>query len=146
MLLLLCVHRKKHDIGFSTTHGFRHPLGFFFFNISTVDKRVRTKSLQLWPTLCDPMDCSPPGSSVHGILQARVLQWVDFSPPGDLADPGIKPASLMSNLHWQMGSLPLELSVTFVKFMFWFQKLQTSNGGLKPERLGTNIFWIWCHR
>ena len=28
------------------------------------------------PTLCDPMDCSPPGSSVHGILQARILQWV----------------------------------------------------------------------
>ena len=28
------------------------------------------------PTLCDPLDCSPPGSSVHGILQARILQWV----------------------------------------------------------------------
>ena len=28
------------------------------------------------PTLCDPMDCSPPGSSVHGILQARILKWV----------------------------------------------------------------------
>ena len=33
------------------------------------------KSLQLYPTLSDPMDCSPPGSSVHGILQARVLEW-----------------------------------------------------------------------
>ena len=32
--------------------------------------------LQLHPTLCDPMDCSPPGSSVHGILQARILEWV----------------------------------------------------------------------
>ena len=31
---------------------------------------------QSYPTLCDPMDCSPPGSSVHGILQARVLKWV----------------------------------------------------------------------
>ena len=31
---------------------------------------------QLSPTLCDPMDCSPPGSSIHGILQARVLEWV----------------------------------------------------------------------
>ena len=27
-------------------------------------------------TLCDPMDCSPPGSSVHGVLQARILEWV----------------------------------------------------------------------
>ena len=33
------------------------------------------KSLQSCPTLCDPMDCSPPGSSIHGILQARVLKW-----------------------------------------------------------------------
>ena len=31
---------------------------------------------QSCPTLCDPMDCSPPGSSVHGILQERVLEWV----------------------------------------------------------------------
>ena len=37
------------------------------------------KSLQLCPTLCDPMDCSPPGSSVHGILQARTLEWVALS-------------------------------------------------------------------
>ena len=34
------------------------------------------KSLQSGPTLCDPMDCTPPGSSVHGILQARILEWV----------------------------------------------------------------------
>ena len=34
------------------------------------------KLLQLCPTPCDPMECSPPGSSVHGILQARVLEWV----------------------------------------------------------------------
>ena len=34
------------------------------------------KSLQLCPTLCDPVDYSPSGSSVHGILQARILEWV----------------------------------------------------------------------
>ena len=34
------------------------------------------KLLQSCPTLCDPMDCSPPGSSVHGILQAKILEWV----------------------------------------------------------------------
>ena len=33
------------------------------------------KSLQLCPTLCDPIDSSPPGSSVHAIFQARVLEW-----------------------------------------------------------------------
>ena len=49
---------------------------------------------QSYPTLCDPMDCSPPGSSVHGILQARILEWVPipFS-RGDLPDPGIQPGS-----------------------------------------------------
>ena len=34
---------------------------------------------QSCPTLCDPMDCSPPGSSVHGILQARILEWAAIS-------------------------------------------------------------------
>ena len=48
-------------------------------------------------TLCDPMDCSPSGTSVHGILQAHILEGVlPFSSPGDLSDPGIKPASVMS--------------------------------------------------
>ena len=37
------------------------------------------QSLQLCLTLCDSMDCSPPGSSVHGILQARILEWVAIS-------------------------------------------------------------------
>ena len=36
----------------------------------------RGKLLQSCLTLCDPMDCSPPGSSVHGILQARIMEWV----------------------------------------------------------------------
>ena len=34
---------------------------------------------QSWTTLCNPMDCSPPGSSVRGILQARILKWVAIS-------------------------------------------------------------------
>ena len=33
------------------------------------------KSLQSCPTLCNPIDCSPPGSSIHAIFQARVLEW-----------------------------------------------------------------------
>ena len=37
---------------------------------------MRARSLQSCPTLCDPIDCSPPGSSVHGVLQARILEWV----------------------------------------------------------------------
>ena len=37
------------------------------------------KSLQSYPTLCNPMDCSLPGFSIHGILQARTLEWVAIS-------------------------------------------------------------------
>ena len=48
---------------------------------------------QLCPTLCDSMDCSSPDSSVHGILQARILQWVAISSPRDLPNPGIEPSS-----------------------------------------------------
>ena len=44
-------------------------------------------------TLCDPMDCSLPGSSVHGILQARILEWVAIPFSGDLPNPGIAPRS-----------------------------------------------------
>ena len=42
---------------------------------------------------CDPMDCSLPGSSVHGISQARILESVAISSPGDLPDPRIQPMS-----------------------------------------------------
>ena len=42
------------------------------------------------------MDCSPPGSSVHWIFQARILGGLPFCTPGDLRDPGIEPASLES--------------------------------------------------
>ena len=65
------------------------------------------KSLQSCLTRCGPMDSSPPGSSVHRILQARTLEWVAiYFSPGDLPDPGIKLKSLTS-LHRQAGSLPL---------------------------------------
>ena len=56
--------------------------------------------------LCDPVDCSPPGSSVHGILQARVLEWVAISFSRGSSQPRIKPGSP----EWQADSLPTELS------------------------------------
>ena len=43
------------------------------------EKESESEVAQSRPTLCDPMDCSPPGSSVHGILQARMLEWVAIS-------------------------------------------------------------------
>ena len=57
---------------------------------------MHAKSLQSCPTLCKPMDCSLPGSSVHGILQAGILQWVAMPSSGDLPHRGMEPSSLIS--------------------------------------------------
>ena len=51
------------------------------------------KSLQSCPTLCAFVDGSPPGSCVHGILQARTLEWLLCPPPGELPNQGIEPGS-----------------------------------------------------
>ena len=59
---------------------------------------VSKSCLAVW----DTMGCSPPGSSVLGILQAGVLEWVAISFPGDLPDPGMESASTAL-----AGSLPL---------------------------------------
>ena len=47
-------------------------------------------------TLCDAMDCSPPGPSVHGFPRKEYWSGLPFPSPGDLLNPGIKPTSLMS--------------------------------------------------
>ena len=73
------LYKKKKDL---YTHRYTHTY-------------VCAKSLQSCPTLLDPMSCSLPSSSVHGILQARILEWVAMPPPGVLPDAGIKPTSLM---------------------------------------------------
>ena len=51
----------------------------FSLYISELQVAAAAKSLQLCPTLCDPIDGSPPGSPVLGILQARTLEWVAIS-------------------------------------------------------------------
>ena len=54
---------------------------------------MRAKSLQSCLTLGDHMDCSTPGFSVHGILQARIMEWVAMSSSRGSSNPGIKPRS-----------------------------------------------------
>ena len=73
---------------------------------------------QLCPTLCDPMDCSLSGSSVHGILQARIF-GLPFSSPEELPNPGIEPwspASQADSPFELQGSL-LYLLVNFHSFL-----------------------------
>ena len=62
---------------------------------------------QSCPTLCDPMNINPPGSSVHGILQARILQWVAISSSRGIFLIQRWNPSLLHLLHWQANSLPL---------------------------------------
>ena len=56
---------------------------------------MHARSFQSCPTLCNPMDCSLSGSSFHGILQARILEWVAVPSSRESFQPGTEPMSLM---------------------------------------------------
>ena len=62
---------------------------------SNADKAFDKTQHPFWQSVqfCDPMDCSGPGSSVHGILQARILEWVAIPFSKGLPDPRIEPGS-----------------------------------------------------
>ena len=62
---------------------------------------------QSCPTLCDSVDCSPPGSSLHGIFQARILKWVAVSSSRRSSPTQGLNLHLLHLLHWQANSLPL---------------------------------------
>ena len=64
--------RFKHTIFFSNLCCFN--IAYMF-----AESESESEVAQSCPTLCDPVDCSPPGSSIHGILQARILEWVAIS-------------------------------------------------------------------
>ena len=106
----------------------------------TYEKIAFTRSLYLqmgcfllWSclTLCDPLDCSPPGCSVHGILQARIPEWVAIAFSRRSLDPGIKPTSHFSCLHWQVG------------FFFFFLPIVSPE---KPCRWGIIAFSASVHK
>ena len=89
-------HKKTHLFQRGHTSGLIHLL----------HSLMRVKSLQSCLTLCDPMDHSPPGSSAHGILLARILERAAISFSRWSFQPMDWTASL-NLLHWQAGSLPI---------------------------------------
>ena len=77
-----------------TLHSFVPQLSFSLLDVNSVSEVSEVAPSCL--TLCDPVDCSPSGSSIHGIFQARVLKWVAISFSRDLLDLGIESRSLAS--------------------------------------------------
>ena len=98
---------------------------------------------QSCPTLCHPMDGSLPGSSVHGILQARILEWVAISSSRDLPDPEIEPKSLISPA--------LALCFTFLFLLFlikyihlkWHVYVTYVHGGVYVHG-GGKVVYLWA--
>ena len=96
-----------------------------------------------------PMDCTPPGSSVHGILQARILEYVAIpssrgsSQPGDLPNPGIKPRPPALQVH----SLPSEPPGTHIREVYRLLNFCFSPGNLFFSFLqGKSLPRIWKGR
>ena len=69
---------------------------------------------QSCPTLCDPVDCSPPGSSIHGILQARILEWVAVPFSSGSSWPRIEPRCLALQADSLPSAPPGKQSITLV--------------------------------
>ena len=94
-------------------------------------------SAQLCPTLCDPMDCSPPGSSVYGILGARILEWVAISYSRGSSWPRDPNCVSSISCNWQAGSLPLvPMQETRIQSLVWEDL--TCYSANKPEH---HNFW-----
>ena len=114
------------------------------------------KSLQSCPTLCDPMDYSLPGSSIHGIFQARVLEWVATAFSGDTCYKDLKPRTFslrrchasclrvgMSHLcacqekNFQAGKSKHKEQEAALGFDCWQLDLHKGKHGKRSERLVT---------
>ena len=93
------------------------------------------KLLQSCLTLCNPMDYSLLGSSVHRILQARILEWVARPPPGIFPTQGSNPC-LLSFLHWQTGSLPpAHVGIDSGLFILSLSEIYFQNLKLQKDKL-----------
>ena len=113
------------------------------------------------PTLWNPMDCCLPGSSVHGILQARILEWAAISCsrgtswPRD-GTPCVSCTGRWILYHWHRGSPPLILlNITFIKSDWaqnvavnteWLTALGKVNTRVLPWWLGGKELACWCKR
>ena len=94
-----------HKPAFQPSHSLSHQMLTHVFSFALqkytsacTDPCLCAQSLQLCLILCDPMDCSPPGFSVHGFSRQEHWSGLPSPPPGDLPNPGIQPRSLKSSV------------------------------------------------
>ena len=102
---------------------------------------------QLCPILCDPMDCSPPGSFVHGILQAIYWSGLLFSSLGDLPKSGIKPRSPALQADSSLSELPRKPSGIWVILIqplkgLWIAANSQSTEAFRNLKIPLPIWWF----
>ena len=103
------------------------------------ESQSESEVTQSCPTLCDPVDCSPPGSSVHRILQARILEWVaiSFSMKRSLVFPILLFSSIF--LHW-----PLRKAFLSLLAILWNSALKWVYLSLSTLSLAPPVFSSTC--
>ena len=125
-----------------------HMLELANFSLRFFNLCVRVQSLQSCPTLWDAMDCSPPGSSVHGILQARILEWVAMpssrgsSWPRNRTCVSCIAGGFFTHLS-RLGSQFQSVSVSLPPPFFQVTWLLKESGGLSHRSLHTLDCWCF---
>ena len=98
-------------------------------------KQGESEIAQSCPTLCNPMDCSLPGSSVHGISQARVLEWGAIAFSDSLAYPTVNQSSTASILERELFHLfIIYFKKSFVTYVCW--NFLTGTKCFRLEKMG----------
>ena len=101
-------------------------------NCSKGKMSMCAKSLQLCSTFCNPTDCSPPGSSVHGILQARTLEWVAMPSFRGSSQPRDQTCSFCS-------------SYIVGKFFYHWATRRSPKGKYYIPKIFRNHCYLYCH-
>ena len=97
-------------------------------NLKLEGKKMKALVVQLCPTLWHIMDCSPPGSSVHGVLHARYWNALPFSTPGDLPHPGIELSHFIYFIWWTFWGLQAQEAASQIALRDGFEEVGEEPG------------------
>ena len=116
----------------------------FLADCSYLPFESESEVAQSCPTLCDPVDCSPPGSSVHGILQARILEWVAISFSRGSSWP--RDQTQVSRIAGRHFNLWATFSGRQRKYHQCYQAKMLNEQGCRSsaEQDGQDLAGLWC--